>query len=76
MVGGGAAPDVALPSAGLSIAVPDPDASQARLRERAVPVIARVRDGSILCDYRTVLAGEEGEVEEAILSLLPPGTEA
>lgn len=76
MVGGGAAPDVALPSAGLALDAED-DALrfQALLRRRAVPVIARVADRSLVFDYRTVLPGEEGEVEEAIVSLLPRARE-
>jgi L-seryl-tRNA(Ser) seleniumtransferase len=52
-VGGGAAPDGVLPSWG--VAVPgDPDVVAARLRAGDPPVLARVEDGRVVLDVRTV----------------------
>jgi len=42
----------------------------ARLREAPVPVLARVRDGRVLLDVRTLLAGDESAVEAALTAAL------
>ena len=71
-VGGGAAPDVELPTfliavtpAGLS-----PDVLAKRLRQSKPPVIARIADERLLLDLRTVSPAEEAELIEAVSTLL------
>jgi L-seryl-tRNA(Ser) seleniumtransferase len=68
-VGGGAAPDVTLPSRALALKPADRSAeSLARfLREASPPVIARIEDDAVLLDLRTVLPGEEDEIERILL---------
>ncbi|MGV0474014.1 L-seryl-tRNA(Sec) selenium transferase [Mycobacterium kansasii] len=56
-VGGGGAPDVRLPSAGLSL----PESYAAKLRTGGPPVVGRVEGGRCLLDLRTV-APEEDEL--------------
>ncbi len=60
--GGGALPEVALPTSvvALSSSAFSASAAEAALREAALPVIVRVKDGCVLLDPRTLLPGEEG----------------
>jgi L-seryl-tRNA(Ser) seleniumtransferase len=70
-VGGGSAPTthpptalVALTHAGLSTG-----ALQARLRRSCLPVVARILDGRVVLDLRTVAPGEERELLDALAAL-------
>jgi L-seryl-tRNA(Ser) seleniumtransferase len=67
-VGGGAAPLHEVPTRLLAVAHPrhPPDALAAALRAHEPPVVARVADGRLLLDLRTV----EPEDEEALLAAL------
>jgi L-seryl-tRNA(Ser) seleniumtransferase len=67
-VGGGAAPAVELPTALLTVAHPSvgPDRLAATLRAGRPAVLARVADGRLLVDLRTVLPGEEAALLEAL----------
>jgi L-seryl-tRNA(Ser) seleniumtransferase len=67
-VGGGAAPAVDLPTALLAVAHPSigPDRLAAALRAGRPAVLARVADGRLLLDLRTVLPGEEAALLEAL----------
>ena len=71
-VGGGAAPDIALPSAALVVRprTMSADALAARLRAVAIPIIVRIEDDAVLFDLRTVLPGEEMEIERALIEIL------
>jgi L-seryl-tRNA(Ser) seleniumtransferase len=71
-VGGGAAPDLALPSCALVVTASSvsADALSARLREASTPVIARIEGDAVHFDLRTVLPGEESEIERALLAIL------
>jgi L-seryl-tRNA(Ser) seleniumtransferase len=77
-VGGGAAPDLALPSCALTVRCDDRSAeSLARgLREAATPIIARIEEEALLFDLRTVLPGEEEEIEQTLFELLKGGAAA
>ena len=69
-VGGGAAPDIALPSCALAV-TPRGESAESlarRLRQASPPVIARIEDDVVLFDLRTVLPGEEEEIERTILA--------
>jgi L-seryl-tRNA(Ser) seleniumtransferase len=77
-VGGGAAPDIALPSCALSVRPRGLSAESLarRLREAPVPIIARIEDDLVLLDLRTVLPGQDAEVEETLRALLQGGVSA
>ena len=68
-VGGGAAPDIARPSCALAVK-PSGESAESlagRLREASPPIIARIEDDVVLFDLRTVLPGEDEEVERTLL---------
>jgi L-seryl-tRNA(Ser) seleniumtransferase len=44
-----------------------------RLREASPPVIARIEDDELLFDLRTVLPGEDEELEHALVETLKAG---
>jgi len=69
-VGGGSLPDLKLPTGVLSVTVDGiSDALLAeRLRGGSPAVMARVQDGRVLFDLRTVFEGQEPELVEAIRS--------
>lgn len=57
-VGGGAQPLASIPSAALSLTLPDPDAVAARLRSGDPIVIGRIERGALLLDLRAVCDDE------------------
>jgi len=67
-VGGGAAPEVELPTALLAVIHPSlgPERLAGALRGGRPAVLARVADGRLLLDLRTVLPGEEAALLEAL----------
>lgn len=67
-VGGGALADDALPSAGVAIAADSVDGFAARLRGGEPPVMARIQDGKLWLDARTVLPDEESVMLEAVVA--------
>ena len=69
-VGGGTLAEAALPSAGLALDVPDPDAFVTRLRAGTPPVFARIQESRVLFDARTVLPGEDDALLDAITAAL------
>lgn len=69
-VGGGSLPGETLPTALLALSLPAPDAVAARLRLGDPPVIARIADGRLLLDPRTVLPGQEPALLAALRAAL------
>ena len=73
--GGGALPQASLPSRALTLAVASLPSQEleARLRQAATPVIARVEQGVVWLDVRTLLPGDEAAIltalEEALAEL-------
>ncbi|MYD09617.1 MAG: L-seryl-tRNA(Sec) selenium transferase [Chloroflexi bacterium] len=65
-VGGGSLPGATLPTALLAVDCDAPDLITARLRQAETPVIARIADGRVLLDPRTVLPAQD----EALLQAL------
>jgi len=67
-VGGGAAPEVEIPTALLAVIHPSlgPERLAGALRGGRPAVLARVADGRLLLDLRTVLPGEEPALLEAL----------
>ncbi len=68
VIGGGAAPSATLPTRLLAISWKRRNADEllARLRAAELPVIARIQDGRVLIDFRTVFT----EQDQAVVSTL------
>ncbi len=64
--GGGTRPAARLAGVGVRIPCASPDRLAAALRQAPTPVIARVADGALIVDLRTVLPGEDGELTAAV----------
>ncbi|MCC7207401.1 MAG: L-seryl-tRNA(Sec) selenium transferase, partial [Anaerolineae bacterium] len=67
-VGGGSLPGETLPTALLALDPGDATGFAARLRRADTPVIARIADGRVLLDPRTVLPGQDEALIEAALA--------
>jgi len=65
-IGGGSLPEETLPTRALAVTVSKPQAFLARLRAAAPPVIARVEEGRVLLDPRTVMYDEDEQLIAAI----------
>jgi L-seryl-tRNA(Ser) seleniumtransferase len=53
-VGGGGLPRARIPSIAVAIATQNPELLAARLREESPPIVARIDDGRVLLDLRTI----------------------
>ena len=71
LIGGGAAPSAGLPTQLIALSHADlsADALNARLRSNAPPVIARVEEGRVLIDLRTVFPEQDADLVTALASL-------
>jgi len=69
VIGGGATPEQSIPTWLIAIECADDEAAQRRLRANNPPVIARVEEGRLLLDLRTVLREEETELASALQAL-------
>jgi L-seryl-tRNA(Ser) seleniumtransferase len=69
-VGGGSLPGTALPTALLAIKSDAPNCALEQLRHAAPPVVARIADGRILLDPRTVLPEQEMDLLAALQSIV------
>jgi L-seryl-tRNA(Ser) seleniumtransferase len=71
VIGGGAAPSSTLPTRLLAVARTGLSADEllARLRGAELPVIARVQDGRVLLDLRTVFAEQDETVVSALRTI-------
>jgi L-seryl-tRNA(Ser) seleniumtransferase len=65
-VGGGSLPGQTLPSFAVAFDSPQPDELARALRLGEPPVVARVNEGRLLLDMRTVLPGQEAALEAAL----------
>jgi L-seryl-tRNA(Ser) seleniumtransferase len=72
ILGGGATPSATLPTRLLAISIGGMSADQlaARLRACPLPIIARVEDGRVLLDLRTVFPEQDKVVIEGLQALL------
>jgi L-seryl-tRNA(Ser) seleniumtransferase len=70
MVGGGAAPLQPIATWLIAIAADDITALESRLRAASPPVVARIVDGRLILDLRTVFPEEEPELAAALLAAL------
>jgi L-seryl-tRNA(Ser) seleniumtransferase len=74
LVGGGSAPTSSLPTFLLAITAESLSADElaARLRHNDPPIVARVEEGRVLLDLRTVLSStEEAHIVRALLGVAP-----
>lgn len=71
VIGGGAAPSAALPTCLIAVGHGELscDELMSRLRANTPPIIARVEDGRVLLDLRTVFPDQEAHVLRALASL-------
>ena len=71
MVGGGAAPSAVLPTRLIALTHADLSADEvsARLRANIPPIIARVEEGRVLLDLRTVFPDQDANLATAFASL-------
>jgi L-seryl-tRNA(Ser) seleniumtransferase len=65
-VGGGSLPGYSLPSFGVEVRAPEPDAMSARLRSGSPPVFCRVTEKGVVFDLRTVPADAIPDLTRAI----------
>lgn len=65
-VGGGSLPDEALPTTALALNVAHPNSFLEKLRRSQPPIVARLEDGRVIFDPRTILP----EQDEILLQLL------
>ena len=73
VIGGGAAPAAKLPTRVLALTSEGLSADEfaARLRRNDPPVVARVEEGRVVLDLRTVFPEQDAAVLEALLSSTP-----
>jgi L-seryl-tRNA(Ser) seleniumtransferase len=71
VIGGGSAPGATLPTRALAVSSPDisADSIAQQLRAWAMPIIARVEEGRVLLDLRTVEPAQDAEILKAVESL-------
>jgi L-seryl-tRNA(Ser) seleniumtransferase len=62
--GGGSLPGLTIPSVGVALEAPDADALHARLREHGV--VARVEEGTVVCDLRALDPDDDVRIVEAL----------
>ncbi len=69
-VGGGSLPGTALPSALLALESESPNRALEKLRRADPPVIARIAEGRVMLDPRTVLPEQEADLLTALESVI------
>jgi L-seryl-tRNA(Ser) seleniumtransferase len=71
LVGGGSAPTSTLPTFLLAITAQSLSADElaSRLRKNSPPIVARVEEGRVLLDLRTVFESEEGRLADVLLEI-------
>lgn len=69
VIGGGSTPEQSIPTWLVVVAVANPTEAERRLRANEPPVIARIENGRLLVDLRTVFPEEEDELAAALQAL-------
>ena len=75
-IGGGTLAEAPVESWALRVPCDDPEDANRRLRAALAPVLARIEDGAVVLDVRTVFPGEDGEVIRALQSAFGGGRSA
>ena len=70
MVGGGAFPTARITSAAVALGVSSADGVEAQLRRARIPVIARIADGKVLLDMRTIAPESDDELAALVAEVL------
>lgn len=70
MIGGGSLPEESLPTFLLALKVKKPDQLLKALRQQKTPIIARIEEGCVVLDPRTVLAHQEQELLGTLQKIL------
>ena len=65
-VGGGSLPQARIPSAGIAVVGAQPDELAARLRSGTPPIVARIEQGRVLLDLRTVAPQHDDAIATAL----------
>ena len=65
-LGGGSLPGSEVASVAIAFATPFPDELAARLRRNSIPIVARIVDGSVLLDLRTIAPSADPMVIAAL----------
>lgn len=69
MIGGGSTPEQSIPTWLIAVEHSDVVVAEKRLRAGHPPVIARIEEGRLLLDLRTVFPEEEEELRRALQAL-------
>jgi len=69
VIGGGSTPDQTLPTMLAVVAGADPVKAEEILRRGNPPIIARIRDGKLVLDLRTVFPEEESQLSQSVEAL-------
>ena len=71
VIGGGTAPSATLPTALLALThqTMNADSFAARLRAVEPPIVARIEDGRVLLDLRTVFPEQDAAIAQALLRI-------
>ncbi len=67
VAGGGSLPGLTIPSAGVAVPVTNPDEAVARLRGSGV--VARIDDGAVVCDLRTVDPSDDAHLAASLAAV-------
>jgi len=70
MIGGGSLPEESLPTRLLALEVKKPTLFLNQLREQPTPIIARIEDGRVLFDPRTVFQSQDAYLCDQLKSIL------
>lgn len=76
MIGGGSLPEEGVPTSVLAVEHPRPLLLASRLRGGAPPIVARVEEGRVLLDPRTVLPEQDATVAAALAACAADGGSA
>jgi len=68
VAGGGSLPGLTIPSAGVAVALPDPDGVLTRLRD--LDVVARIERDMVVCDLRTVDPADDERLAAALAAVV------
>ena len=71
MVGGGSLPEESLPTWLLALPVKKANALLNNLRSQPQPIIARIEDGLVVLDPRTVLPAQDTLVLDSLQEIIP-----
>jgi L-seryl-tRNA(Ser) seleniumtransferase len=71
VIGGGTAPSATLPTALLAVShqTMNADSFAARLRAVEPPIVARIEDGRVLLDLRTVFPEQDAAIAQALVRI-------